>query len=109
MSTAERFVDARVIRARLNRNVEKALDVMEKCLNDSSLNSKDRYKIASDYLGWFVKIENELLKAEEHRENMKFKKLNTLIKSIEYDDLLDERKDDIQPNTNSRFSSTMKS
>lgn len=109
MSTADRFVDARVIRARLNKNVERALDVMERCLNDSSLNSKDRYKIASDYLGWFVKIENELLKAEEHRENMKFKKLNTLIKGIEYEDLLDERNEDLKPNTNSRFSSTMSS
>lgn len=108
MSNAQRFVDARVIRARLNKNVEKALDIMEQCMSNPSIPAKDRYKIASDYLGWFIKIENELMKAEEHREAMKLRKLNTFIKEIEYEDLLDERSDQgAKPNTDSRFKSTM--
>lgn len=107
MSTAQRYVDARVIRARLNKNVERALSIMESCMNDSSLNSKDRYKIASDYLGWFVKIESEIMKSDEHREAMKLRKLNTLIREIEYEDLLDEKKDDLVPNQDSRFSTQM--
>lgn len=107
MSTAQRYVDARVIRARLNKNVERALSMMESCMNDSSLSSKDRYKIASDYLGWFVKIESEIMKSDEHREAMKLRKLNTLIREIEYEDLLDEKKDDLVPNQDSRFSTQM--
>lgn len=91
--SAQRYIDSKVVRARLNANVEKALDIMEQCMNDLRLNSKDRYKIASDYLGWFVKIENEIMKAEEHREAMKLRKLNSLIKTIEYEDLLEERRE----------------
>lgn len=94
MSTAQRYVDARVIRAKLNKNVERALEIMESCMNDSRLNPKDRYKIASDYLGWFVKIENELMKAEEHKEAMKLRRLNTMIRQIELDDILEERRAD---------------
>lgn len=107
MSNAQRYVDARVIRARLNKNVEKALDIMEQCMSNPSIPPKDRYKIASDYLGWFVKIENELMKSEEHREAMKLRKLNTLIKELEYEDLLDERDESAKPNTDSRFNPTM--
>lgn len=91
--SAQRYIDSKVVRARLNANVEKALDIMEQCMNDLRLNSKDRYKIASDYLGWFVKIENEIMKAEEHREAMKLRKLNSLIKTLEYEDLLEERRE----------------
>lgn len=91
--SAQRYIDSKVVRARLNANVETALDIMEQCMNDLRLNSKDRYKIASDYLGWFVKIENEIMKAEEHREAMKLRKLNSLIKTIEYEDLLEERRE----------------
>lgn len=91
--SAQRYIDSKVIRARLNANVERALDIMEQCMNDLKLNAKDRYKIASDYLGWFVKIENEIMKAEEHREAMKLRKLNSLIKTLEYEDLLEERRE----------------
>lgn len=107
MSTANRYVDARVIRARLNSNVEKALDIMEQCMSNTSISPKDRYKIASDYLGWFVKIENEIMKAEEHREAMKLRKLTTLIKEVEYEDILEERNKEDQPSNESKFNPTM--
>lgn len=107
MSTANRYVDSRVVRARLQKNVEKALDIMENCMADTSLNSKDRYKIASDYLGWFIKIENEIMKAEDHRESMKLKRLTTLIKEVEYDELVADQEELPKPNTDSKFSTKM--
>lgn len=107
MSTANRYVDSRVVRARLQKNVEKALDIMETCMADTRLNPKDRYKIASDYLGWFIKIENEIMKAEDHRESMKLKRLTTLIKEVEYDELVADQEELPKPNTDSKFSTKM--
>lgn len=66
------------IKARMNKNIEKALDVMEKCLSDTTLSSDKRYKIASDYISVYLRMDNEKRKEEEHRESMRNKKLNNL-------------------------------
>jgi hypothetical protein len=66
------------IKARMNKNIEKALEVMELALSDVSLSSDKRYKIASDYISVYLRMDNEKRKEEDHRESMRGKKLNNI-------------------------------
>lgn len=66
------------IKARLGSKIDQVLLLMEKCLEDTQLSSDKRYKMASDYISLFLRMDNEKRKEEDHRETMKNKKLNNL-------------------------------
>lgn len=86
MSFNQKDINAKTIRAKLIGELDTAIEAMKIALRDASLSSKDRYKIASDYLGWIMKVEDKILRDEDHAETMKFKKLKTKIASQEFEE-----------------------
>lgn len=74
---------AKTIKSKLNSNVRYALEVMQTCLEDKELSSDKRYKIASDYLSLYFRMDSEVRKEEEHRINMRYKRVQHL--KAEYD------------------------
>lgn len=91
------------IKAKMNKNIEKALEVMETALSDTKLSSDKRYKIASDYISLYLRMENEKRKEEEHRETMRGKKLNN-IKSEYMISEIEEGYDSVEQQGGSNFS-----
>ena len=75
------------IRAKMNGNVAFAIEQMNLALkaicSDPDGSPKDKLKATQDYLGLFMKLENDVHKEKEQREVTKQRKLNTKIKEYE--------------------------
>lgn len=75
------------IKTRLNSYVDEALKIMEECLKDTQVDSDKRYRMASDFISVFLRMDNEKRKEEDHRESMRLKKINTLKSEFQLSEL----------------------
>lgn len=75
------------IKSKMNGKVAFAIEHMNSSLEqmclDPSVKAKDKLKATQDYLALFMRLENEIQREKEARENMKQRKLNTIIKEAE--------------------------
>ena len=75
------------IKAKMNSKVgfavEEMNDSLEKLCLDPDVKAKDKLKATQDYLALYMRLENEIQREKEARENMKQRKLNTRIKEAE--------------------------
>lgn len=75
------------IKAKMNSGVGFAVQHMnenlEKLCLDPNVKAKDKLKATQDYLALFMRLENEIQREKEAKENMKQRKLNTRIKESE--------------------------
>lgn len=71
----EREYNAKIVKAKLNADVEIAIQIMKDALRSDHLSVKDKFKVANDYLAWFFKLDEKIQRDEEFKESMKFKKL----------------------------------
>ena len=84
------------LKSRMNSNVLFALEQMnealEKACRDPEYSIKEKFRMTQEYLALFIRLENEIMKQEDHRETMKHRRLNTKIKQHEVDQIEDEEK-----------------
>lgn len=77
------------IKAKMNSKVGFAVEHMNTSLEvlclDENVKAKDKLKATQDYLALYMRLENEIQREKEARENMKQRKLNTRIKEAEVD------------------------
>lgn len=71
----DREYNAKIVKAKMNSDVELAIQIMKDGLRSEFLNAKDKFKLANDYLGLFFKLDEKIQRDEEFKESMKFKKL----------------------------------
>lgn len=75
------------IKAKMNSKVgfavENMNDSLEELCLDPDVKAKDKLKATQDYLALYMRLENEIQREKEARENMKQRKLNTRIKEAE--------------------------
>lgn len=83
-----------------------ALKILEECLEDKTLTSDKRYKIASDYISLYLRMDNEKRKEEEHRESMRLKKLNSLQAEYKVSEL-EEQTSGYEDMNTGKFSTTV--
>lgn len=100
------------IKAKMNNNVSVAVDAMNVALQDiianEDISAKVKLKVSQDYLGLYLKLINEEMKESEHREIMRQRKLNTLIKQDEVRNLQEDKEGAGQETVNqAKFSPTM--
>lgn len=74
----DKVYDAKVIKAKMNADVELAIKILRDGLVSTTLNEKDKIKLASDYLGWFIRLDNKIIQDEFNKEALKQSKLKTL-------------------------------
>lgn len=74
----DKVYDAKVIKAKMNADVELAIKILRDGLVSTTLNEKDKIKLASDYLGWFIRLDNKIIQDEFNKEALKQTKLKTL-------------------------------
>lgn len=67
-----KLVNTKMLKAKLNANLDKALGILTKTLDDE--NPKNAYKAATDILSYHVTLSNLEMKEDLHREEMKFRK-----------------------------------
>lgn len=104
----DKVYDAKVIKAKMNADVELAIKILRDGLVSTTLNEKDKIKLASDYLGWFIRLDNKIIQDEFNKEALKQTKLKTL--SVQND--LDQREgeqllEDARPLAAPKFSPFM--
>lgn len=84
MKMPENYVS---IKSKMNSRVAFAIEHMNSSLEDLCLSEftkpKDKLKATQDYLALFLRLENEIQREKESKENMKLRKLNTRIKEVE--------------------------
>lgn len=102
------------VKSKVNTKVKFALEQMNKALEEicasTDTSAKDKFKIAQDYVLLYIRLENEVMKEAEHKENMKQKKFETKIKqyrALEAADQAGEGGKDTTQNTGVGFSATM--
>lgn len=100
------------IKAKMNKNVRFAIDQMnlalENLCTDPMVSAKEKLKASQDFLAMYMRLENEIMKEQEHKEVMKHRRLNTKIKQAEVDELEESNLDkSLKPINQSKFSTTM--
>ena len=89
----------KTLKNKLNTNIDKVIKIMEECLetNANEINPKDRFNMASQYLSLYLRLGNEIMKEEVHREDMKQRRTNGLIKEHQLAIIEDEANQSGQP------------
>lgn len=93
------------IKTRLNTYVEDALRIMEECLKDVSSTPDKRFKMASDYISMYLRMDSEKRKEEDHRETLRQKKLNNLKTEYIVSEFEEQEYSEKSDDTKNRFSS----
>lgn len=109
MSLPETFS---TIKSKMNSNVAFAIEHMNTALvaicTDEDTRPKDKLKVTQEYLGLYLRLENEIAKEKEQREVMKQRKLVTRIKQAEVNEIEDnDVAGGFKPVLQTRFSPTM--
>lgn len=100
------------IKAKMNKNVRFAIDQMNLALEslcvDPLVSAKEKLKASQDFLAMYMRLENEIMKEQEHKEVMKHRRLNTKIKQAEVNELEETTIDkNFKPVNQSKFNPTM--
>lgn len=74
----DKVYDAKVIKAKMNSDVELAIQILRDGLVSDKLSTKDKIKLANDYLGLFLKLDDKIIRDEFNKEALKQTKLKTL-------------------------------
>lgn len=77
-------LNSKNIKAKMNSHVEKALSNLENLLYKEGLEDKLVQKLSMDYLGLFMKLEQELRATELHKENLKMLRFKNKQNEDEY-------------------------
>ena len=102
------------MKAKMNSNVATVIKAMNLAINDicidEKVKAKDKLKATQDYLSMYMRIENEIQREKDNKENYKQNKLNTIIKQHQVD-VLENPDGGIEGNAiqQSKFSPTMSS
>ena len=81
---------------------------LESICSSDEFSAKDKLKATQDYLMLWIRLQNEVQKEQEFKENIKNKKLTNKIKQAEVADIEDENfVKGITPINQSKFSPTM--
>ena len=104
----DKVFDAKVIKAKMNSDVELAIQILRDGLVSKEISAKDKIKLANDYLGLFLKLDDKIIRDEFNKEALKQSKLKTL--SVQND--LDQREgeqllEDARPLAAPKFSPFM--
>lgn len=79
------------MKAKMNSSVADAILAMNAALKemceDDEVKPKEKLRATQDYLAMYMRLENEIQKEREGREIMKQRKLNTLIKQAQVEDI----------------------
>lgn len=75
----EKEYTAKVVKAKMNADVEIAIQVMRDALKSEFISAKDKFKIGSEYLAWYFKLDEKIQRDEEFKESLKFKKLKNKV------------------------------
>lgn len=109
MSLPENFTS---IQAKMNKNMKFAIEQMNLALEaickDTNVSASAKFKVTTEYLSLYMRLENEKMKEAEHKEVLAHKKLSNKLKRIEVQEA-DGTNDGIRDITSSRanFSSKM--
>lgn len=74
----DKVFDAKVIKAKMNSDVELAIQILRDGLVSKEISAKDKIKLANDYLGLFLKLDDKIIRDEFNKEALKQTKLKTL-------------------------------
>ena len=81
------------MKAKMNSNVANVIKAMNLAINeiclDEEVKAKDKLKATQDYLAMYMRLENEIQRERDGKENYKQNKLTTMIKQHQLDKLDD--------------------
>ncbi len=102
------------IKAKMNNSVGDVIKAMNLAIadicSDEDVKAKDKLKATQDYLAMYMRVDNEIQREKDSKENYKQNKLNTIIKQHQVDGLENPDGDDVPKELmQSKFSPTMSS
>ena len=104
MSLPESFTS---IQAKMNKNVKFAIDQMNSSLEaicaDEKVSASSKFKVATEYLTLYMRLENEKMKEAEHKEILKNRKLSNKLKQVEVDEVSGVTSSDRNVSSNKGF------
>lgn len=105
----DKIFDAKVIKAKMNSDIELAIQILRNGLASEKLSEKDKIKLANDYLGLFLKLDDKIIRDEFNKEALKQTKLKTLsLQGDLYTEKAERLLDETRPADEYKFSPYMK-
>lgn len=104
----DKVFDAKVIKAKMNSDVELAIQILRDGLVSKEISAKDKIKLANDYLGLFLKLDDKIIRDEFNKEALKQTKLKTLsLQGDLYKEKSEKLLEETEPLNQPKFSSFM--